>query len=178
MISKWLSAQDLATILTITERGVRKRAKNEHWPSHNQKANGGIRKMYQLAALPEDVQRAYAENLAISLEEMQSHLKPASIPEKKVVLANHTTRSGAQADLPSLEKASDQKRRTAKLRAKVIHAWDESGWDVYKFVAEYNAGHIASDLREALGGKTIGKSTLYNWAKKYQINDEAGLVPQ
>jgi hypothetical protein len=112
------------------------------------------------------------------LEEVQSQLKPASIPDKKVVLANHSTRSGGQADVPSLEKVSDKKRRTAKLRAKVIHAWDESGWDVYRFVAEYNAGNIAPDLRGALGGKPIGKSTLYNWTEKYQNNDEAGLVPQ
>jgi hypothetical protein len=45
---------------------------------------------------------------------------------------------------------------------------------VEKFVFEY----IAADLRAELGGKTISKSTLYNWMGKYQSHDEAGLVPQ
>lgn len=127
MISKWLSANEIASLMGITSRGLRKRADIENWLSLNQKANGGIRRIYQLAALPEDIQRAYAESLSISLDELQGALKPASICEKKVVLANYNGRKEGGGEPPPLETANDKKRRTAKLRAKVIHAWDATG---------------------------------------------------
>ena len=84
----------------ITSRGLRKRADIENWLSREQKANGGMRRIYQLAGLPEDIQRAYAESLAVSLEELQGALKPASICEKKVTLANYSGRKGRGAAAP------------------------------------------------------------------------------
>jgi hypothetical protein len=124
------------------------------------------------------VQTAYAASLAINLNDLQSQLKPASIPAKKVVLVNHNARSGTQSDVPSLEKANDTKRRIAKLRARVIRAWDVSDLCAAEFVFEYNEGRAASDIKAELGGKSICQSTLYNWLAKYQNHDEAGLVPQ
>jgi hypothetical protein len=178
MISKWLSASEIAVFIESDKRVINRRAVNEHWVSRNQKARGGTHRLFQLAALPEDVQTAYAESLAINLNDLQSQLKPASMPDKKVILANHNARSGGQSDVPALEKASDKKRRIAKLRARVIHAWDESDLSAAEFVFEYNEGRAASEIKAELGGKSICQSTLYNWLAKYQKYDEAGLVPQ
>ncbi|MDR1585912.1 MAG: Mu transposase C-terminal domain-containing protein [Treponema sp.] len=155
------------------------RAKKEGWPYRSYAVRGGQERRYHLANLPEDIQTAYAESLAIGLEELQSALKPVLVCEKKVVLANYNGRSGGGGgEPPPLERADKKKRRTANLRAKVIRAWDDTGWNVEQFIFEYNAGNIASDLRAELGGKQLSKSTLYNWLGKYQNHDEAGLVPQ
>jgi hypothetical protein len=178
MIGKWLSASEISAFTASDKRVINRRAVNEHWVSRNEKANGGIRRIYQVAALPEDIQTAYAESLKLSLTELQSQLKPASKHEKKVILANHNAHSDYGADAAPLEKASAAKRRTASLRAKVLHAWDNSGLNAERFLFEYNEGRIAQDARADLGGKTLSQSTLYNWLGKYQHYDEAGLAPK
>jgi transposase InsO family protein len=178
MINKWLTNNEIAQLLSMAKCSVIRRARREGWPHRCYTVRGGKENRYQLENLPADIQTAYAESLSISLEELQGTLKPPSICEKKVVLANYNGRSGGGAGPPPLEKADEKKRRTAKLRAKVIRAWDETGWNVEKFVHEYNAGNIAADIKAELGGKSICQSTLYTWLGKYQSHDEAGLVPQ
>jgi hypothetical protein len=63
MIGKWLSASEIAELILVSKQGVFNRASREHWPSRNEKANGGIRRIYQVAALPADIQTACAESL-------------------------------------------------------------------------------------------------------------------
>jgi transposase InsO family protein len=179
MMDKWLTSKEIAPLLNLKTNSVNVRAKREHWPYRSYAVRGGKERRYHIKDLPAEIQTAYAESQAVSLEELQSRLKPAPVCKKKVALANYNGRSGGVGDEPPpLEKADKEKRRTANLRAKVIRAWDETGWNVEKFVSEYNAGNIASNLRAELGGKTISKSTLYNWMSKYQNHDEAGLVPR
>ena len=155
MIDKRLTLNGIAELLSRAKCSIIRRANNEGWPYRSYAARGGKERRYHLADLPEDIQRAYAESLTISLDELQGALKPASICEKKVVLANYNGRKEGGGELPPLEKADDKKRRTAKLRAKVIHTWDATGWSVEKFVFEYNAGNIAADLKAELGWKSI-----------------------
>jgi transposase InsO family protein len=177
MIDKWLTLNEIAELLSRTKVRIVQRAQDERWPYREYTVRGGKERRYRIKDLPADIQTAYAGSLNISLEELKNMLNPPAIGEKKVVLANYNGRLGGE-EPPPLERANDKKRRTARLRAKVIHAWDATGWNAEKFVFEYNAGTIVADLRAELGGKPISKSTLYNWTGKYQSHDEAGLVPQ
>jgi hypothetical protein len=70
MIGRWLSASEIAKLVNIAVRSVQRRSVNEHWVSRNEKANGGIRRIYQVAALPEDIQTAYAASLKLGLTEL------------------------------------------------------------------------------------------------------------
>jgi hypothetical protein len=178
MIGRWLSAVEIAEIMNISIRWSKKRAISEHWPSRNEKANGGTRRIYQVAALPEDIQTAYAESLKLGLTGLQSQLKPASKHEKKVIMANHSARSAYGAEAAPLEKAGAAKRRTASLRAKVLHAWDGSGLNAERFLFEYNEGRIAREARAEPGGKTLRQAALYVWLGKYRHHDGAGLTPK
>jgi hypothetical protein len=83
MIGKWLSAVEIAELMNVSIRWSKKRAVSEHWPSRNEKANGGVRRIYQVAALPADIQTAYAESLKLGLTELQSRIEPPSKHEKR-----------------------------------------------------------------------------------------------
>jgi hypothetical protein len=83
MIGKWLSVSEIAELTGTTNRWTQKRAIREHWPSRNEKANGGIRRICQVAALPADVQTACAESLKLGLTGLQSQLKPSLQHKKK-----------------------------------------------------------------------------------------------
>jgi hypothetical protein len=89
MISKWLSAGEIAGLISITKQSVFNRASKERWPSRGERGNGGLRRLYQAETLPEDVQTACAAGLKLSLQRLQSQLKPCETLEKKVSLANH-----------------------------------------------------------------------------------------
>jgi transposase InsO family protein len=178
MISKWLSAKEIAEFTGKAKRVINRRAVEECWVSRSVPVRGGYRRLYQLSGLPEDIRSAYAESLEVSFEALQSRLKPAVIVEKKAFLANHNGRTVSAGDVPPLEKVSADKRRVANLRVKVLLAWDASGKSAERFLFEYNAGNIASEVRAELGGKTICQATLYNWLAKYQNHDEAGLAPK
>jgi hypothetical protein len=116
MIGRWLSVSEIAELTGTSNRWTQKRAINEHWVSRNEKANGGIRRIYQVSALPADIQTAYAESLKLGLTELQSRIEPPSKHEKKVIMANHSARSDYGAEAAPQEKASAAKRRTASLR--------------------------------------------------------------
>jgi hypothetical protein len=104
--------------LSRTKVRIIQRAKREGWPYRSYTARGGKERRYHLKNLPEDIQTACAESLAVSLTELQSALKPASIPEKKVVLANYNGHSvGGGGEPPPLE-PDDYMRKPA--------AWESS----------------------------------------------------
>jgi transposase InsO family protein len=178
MISKWLTAKEIADILGKDKRVVNRDADDGNWHSRTEKGRGGTHKIYQVISLPEDVQAAYAASLAIPLQELQNQLAPKEQYNKKVVLVNHSARSGGDGQIIPMESADSNKRRIANLRAKIIRAWDDSEMSATEFLCEYNAGKIAADIRAELGGKTICQATLYNWLAKYQNHDVAGLLPQ
>jgi hypothetical protein len=54
VISKWLSANEVAELLGISIRWVQKQAGIEHRVFRNQKGNGGVQLLYRLDALPRD----------------------------------------------------------------------------------------------------------------------------
>jgi hypothetical protein len=53
-----------------------KRCRRENWIKREIKGNGGIHYEYRVSSLSEDIQIAYAKRLNLSLEALQSTLKP------------------------------------------------------------------------------------------------------
>lgn len=59
MSAEFLSATEIASLLNVTDRAVRKRAAREAWPASPRRAKGGGN-LYALAKLPSDIQAAYS----------------------------------------------------------------------------------------------------------------------
>ncbi len=69
------TASEIARIIGITTRAVRKRAKKESWPHINGNGRGGVHARYPFDKLPPDIQRAIYNNKEGALE-LIPHLKP------------------------------------------------------------------------------------------------------
>jgi hypothetical protein len=180
MISRWLSAGEIAGIISITKRGVITRASREHWPSRNEKANGGIRRVYQVCALPEDIQSAYAGSLKLSLTELQSGIKPPSKHEKKMDIPRYNGRGAKTKAVKPVEGTADTDLKIASARRKLIEAYNQSGLSVPQFITAYENGVAVPELRERLGryGNIHTQSNFYEWLARYERYGIAGLAPQ
>jgi transposase InsO family protein len=181
VIGKWLSAGEIAEFKGITIRGVRKRATEEHWPSRGEQGNGGPRRVYQVAALPEDIQAAYAASLKVSLSELRNRLKPISTHEKKIDIPRYAGRGAKTKAVKPVEAAADSDLKIAAARAKLIEAYNASGLSVADFITAYENGVIAPELRERLGkhGNIHSRSNFYeNWLARYERHGLAGLAPR
>ena len=179
MIDKWLTLSEIAELLSRTKVRIIQRANKEGWPYRSYAARGGKERRYHLGNLPEDIQTAYAASIQTSLADLQSRLQPGAALEKKVLLANHNARSDYGGTEEALETVNAAKRRVAALRVKLLQSWDDSGLNADQFLLAYNESRIAREVREGLGGKTIGSpATLYTWLGKYQHHGEAGLTPK
>ena len=181
MVKRWISAVEIANVLGITKRGVNKRARNEQWQNRSIKANGGMTQVFQLEFLPDDIQRAYAASLSMDLQALKTALKPASEAEKKVLIISYNGRGAVTKAIKPLEASSEVGLRIAAMRVKLIEAYSQSGLSAKAFIAAYEAGEVAADLRERLGrwGNIHTQSNFYkNWLAVYQKHGIAGLVPQ
>jgi putative transposase len=178
MIDKWLTANEIAELLSITKRPINIRANRENWPYRTHAVRGGKERRYPLAKLPADIQTAYAASIQTTLEDLQNRLKPASKPEKKaVIIPRYSGRGARTGEAKPLETVPDKRRRKAALRAKVIEAWNASGLKPDRFAIEYNTGTVIPEIRAQLGG-TLSQSTLYLWLAEYEQHGEAGLAPK
>ena len=181
MVKRWISAVEIANVLGITKRGVNKRARNERWQNRSIKANGGMTQVFQLEFLPDDVQQAYAASLSMDLQALKTALKPASEAEKKVLIISYNGRGAVTKAIKPLEASSEAGLRIAAMRVKLIESYSQSGLSAKAFIAAYEAGEVAADLRERLGrwGNIHTQSNFYkNWLAVYQKHGIAGLVPQ
>ena len=181
MINKFLSASEIARLLCTSIRWIQKRAVNERWTSRTERAKGGERRLYQTSALPEDIQAAYAASLKLSLQELQSRLQPASIHEKKINIPRYNGRGAKIKETKPIEATADGDLQIAAARAKLIDAYNASGLSVAQFIAAYENGVAAPELRERLGrwGNIHSPSNFYtNWLARYEQCGLAGLAPQ
>jgi hypothetical protein len=150
---------------------VRKRAALEHWLSRNERANGGIRRIYQVAALPEDIQIAYAASLKLPLQELQNQLKPLSKHEKKIDIPRYNGRGAKTKEVKPIDSTADSGLKIAAARRKLIEAYNASGLSVPQFITVYENGIAVPELREQLGrwGNIHSASNFYeNWLAKYK----------
>ena len=181
MVKRWISAVEIANVLGITKRGVNKRARNEQWQNRSIKANGGMTQVFQLEFLPDDIQQAYAASLKMDLQALKTALKPTSEAEKKVLIISYNGRGAVTKAIKPLEASSEAGLRIAAMRVKLIETYSQSGLSVKAFIAAYEAGEVAAELRERLGrwGNIHTQSNFYkNWLAVYQKHGIAGLIPQ
>ena len=181
MVKRWISAVEIAAILGITKRGVNKRARSEQWRSRSIKANGGMSQLFQLEALPIDIQTAYAASLKMDLQAFQTALKPAYDYVKKVNIVSYCGRGAATKEVKPLDASREVDLQIAAMRVKLIEAYSQSGLSAKAFIAAYESGAIAADLRERLGrwGNIHTQSNFYkNWLAVYEQYGLAGLAPQ
>jgi hypothetical protein len=155
MISRWLSASEISGIISITKQGVLTRTSREHWPSRTEKANGGTRRIYQVAALPEDIQSAYAASLKLSLTELQSRLKPPSKHEKKIDIPRYNGRGAKTKAVKPVEGTACADLRTASARRKLIEAYNASGLAVYHRHGVANCGNGSADTATYTRSRTF-----------------------
>ncbi|MDR0557929.1 MAG: hypothetical protein LBG43_08720 [Treponema sp.] len=180
MINRWLPASEIAIFTASDKRVINRRAVNEHWPSRNEKANGGTRRVYQARALPEDILTAYAVSLKLALTELQSRLKPSSKHEKKIDIPRYNGRGAKTKAVKPLEGTADTALKIAAARRKLIEAFNASGLPVPQFITAYENGVAAPELREQLGryGNIHTQSNFYEWLARYGRHGLAGLAPQ
>ncbi|MDR1175362.1 MAG: Mu transposase C-terminal domain-containing protein [Treponema sp.] len=165
MTDKWLTANEISELLAITKRPLNIRAKREGWSYRSYTTRGGKERRYHLATLPEDVQKAYAASIGITLDELTSRLCPAVKP------------AAPDPSVKPLEKHTTAERDTATLREKLILAWKDSGRTQADFAAAYSAGLILPDIRTRLG-EELSDSTLSRWVRQYEKAGTAGLAPR
>jgi transposase InsO family protein len=180
MISRWLSAIEIASIFGVAKRVINRRAVTEHWASRNEKANGGIRRIYQIAALPEDIQIAYAASLKVSLSELQSQLKPSTGYQRKINIPRYNGRGAKTKEIKPIDGTADGDLKIAAMRRKLIEAYNASGLSVAQFITAYENGVAVPELRERLGryGNIHSQSNFYSWLAQYEKCGLAGLAPQ
>ena len=179
-MDKWVAAEDIASALSATSRGVRKRAAQEKWARRMQPVRGGKQYRYRLIDLPEDVQTAFAKREKTSLEALRNQLQPASKPSQKVVVPRYTGRGAATHTPKLLEHIPEEYLHVAAARRKVIEAWSASGLTVEQFVTAYNNGIAVPELREQLGGHGAIASfqSFYRWLAEFEQHGLAGLAPR
>jgi hypothetical protein len=134
MISKWLSANEIAELISIDIRSSQRRAKKEHWISRKQSVRGGKQSIYQLAALPEDIQTAYAASIKVSLTELQSQLKPSTGHQRKINIPRYNGRGAKTKEIKTIEMTADSDLKIAAARRQLIEAYNDSGLSVAQFI--------------------------------------------
>jgi hypothetical protein len=181
MTNKWLSASAIAKLLVLTTRAVRFRANRESWPYRTVDGNGGSQKRFNIENLPEDIQIAYATSLNLTLEALQTQLKPPPKAPVKASIGAYTGRSKEEKPVKSLNQCTETERDIARNRQKIIDAYDGSGLSVKQFIEFYNDNLILPEVKERLGRwGHIGTTQVFysNWLRRYQQFGLAGLAPQ
>jgi putative transposase len=167
------------------KRTVSRWAKEKEWPYQTVDGNGGKQKRYHIKDLPEGIQIAYAASLNLSLDTLQSTLKPplkADLSEVKDI-EGYKCRSLSTAGktYKNLNQCTEAEREIARNRQKVIAAFEHSGLTPQQFVELYQHDDFLTEIKARLGRwGHIGSTAIFyqNWLRRYQQFGLAGLVPQ
>jgi hypothetical protein len=182
MVDKWLTSNEIAQILSLKDpRPVQVRAKKDSWPYRTYTVRGGKERRYHLATLPEKIQIAYAASIQISLEGLQSQLKPRAKAPVKVNIGNYNGRTVIETPVKTWEACTEPERDIAFNRQKLINEYNDSGLTPKQFIEFYNQGLILPEVRERLGrwGLLNSPSVFYShWLARYQQFGLPGLAPQ
>jgi putative transposase len=181
MIDKWLTANEIAQLLSREPRTILLRAKKGGWPYRSYAVRGGKERRYHLKDLPEDIRAAYAAGTQTTPEDLQNQLKPAPKAVVKANIGNYTGRAVIEKQVKAWEKCTEAEQTIAVNRQKIINAYAASGLPAKQFVELYGKELIASEAGERLGrwGLLKSPSAFYShWLLRYQQFGLAGLVPQ
>jgi putative transposase len=163
MIDKWLTANEIALLLSREPRTILWMAKKDEWPYRSYAARGGKERRYPLEKLPEKIQAAYAASIGSTLEALKDQAVKSGCPSDPAV--------------KPLEKCAAADRETARLREKMLLEWEKSGLTQLAFCAAYNSGHILQTVRARMG-EDLSDSTLSRWLQRYKKSGTAGLAPR
>ncbi|MDR3019877.1 MAG: Mu transposase C-terminal domain-containing protein [Treponema sp.] len=182
MTNKRLTENEIAKLLSISKRGVNKRAKNDkNWPSPCIcTTRGGKANSYEIKKLPEDVQAAYAASIGIGLTDLRKELSSLLLPQKKIHIPGFAGRGAKTRAAKNYDKLPEKYQIVANERRKVLEAYSDSEMSAAQFIKAYNNGEIVSELRVKLGsyGNITAPSSLYRWLEQYEQDGLAGLAPQ
>jgi transposase InsO family protein len=180
MINKWLTSNEIAQLLSTTNRWIQKRAIKENWLYRSYAVRGGKEHRYHITNLPEDIQTAYAASIKTTLTYLQSQLKPASKPDKKIDIPRFSGRGAKIREIKTIESTPEKYLQIAASRRKILEVYSASGLNPKQFLTAYNNGVIAADIRSRLGGfgEISSQSSLYRWLERYEQFGLTGLAPQ
>jgi len=176
-----LSAQELAEILTrcgkpITEKAIRKQAqadKRNKWGCIEVTVKGGKQKRFAIVDLPAEYRKKVYQDLKM-LEPELAEYATGKEDSAKIVIANQIW-----------ERATEPEKDLARARAQILHAWEgylsavkscRSEAD-FRFGTLYNQRQIVGlDPQVYERQKTVSRSGLHRWRKRFEKYGLAGLI--
>jgi putative transposase len=170
---------EIANALKITERSVRKRAKNENWPTILEACNGGHRMLFPIDSLPDPIKFAiYSHRSQALLETSPTGNLPVPKPKttariqakpiKPIVEAVETPIRITLDQQPSaLAKASIIKLYTSEV-AKAPYGEKEKA--KANFILAYNSGLAFPELFQKLGKLSV--KTIEAWKLKLKATQD------
>lgn len=168
--------------MPATERGIRKVADRECWPSRKREGRGGGREYCAVALL-----KALPSHASVALLTRLTSAEPSS-PSLPV-----TANSSVPAVARDLATMADWQRRCADARALILVEVDRRaalvGVDraIHSLVADAQQNALRADLAECLplanarggrsGNRTLSYRTVYRWRSQHQTDGWAALLP-
>ncbi|MHB9292657.1 hypothetical protein Holit_01759 [Hollandina sp. SP2] len=181
MIKEWLTLSDIAILSGCSKSTSIRDAQREGWPYRSYAVRGGQERRYHIKDLPEDIQAAYAVSLNLTLDALQTQLKPPPKVSVKATIDGYKGRSKEEKPIKTLNQCTEAEREIARNRQKIIDAYSNSGLSVKRFIELYNDNLAVPDIKERLERwGHIGSTAVFyqNWLRRYQQFGLAGLVPQ
>ncbi|HOW51794.1 MAG TPA: DNA-binding domain-containing protein [bacterium] len=150
-MNTWLTVNEAATVLEISDRAVRKNCKQGRYETRKERANGGDQYKILLTSLPVDAQRRYAEQYLGTLSRPTSGLSVVSPTTEE-----HSVAATAPIPFPSAATAPHlpEIRTEAEIQAEAYMrapAWARKKADKYGVILNESAGIVGSELRRWIG---------------------------
>jgi transposase InsO family protein len=185
------SAGEIAEALSITERGVRKRADKEGWKNIVRPVNGGDGKFYLVKYLPDDVRVVMARHGAYSVlvDATPAALAGAAAGNDLAQLQaerEEKARIAAEAQLAVFNQLAREKQDIAYARRDVIRAKDSYlaasnstnvKQGVHQFCRLYNSGEIRITDHIRKHVEQVSWSSLSRWQAIFKESGLPGLAP-
>lgn len=168
-------AGQLANILRITDRAVRKKATQENWPYESVPCAGGHRRLFRFVSLPHEIRKKVLVHYG-QISEIVAEGIPAEFNESRIALC---------AD--RFDHAFEWQKERARARLAVL-----TGWRKYretsrapaqdrdhKFVLLFRS-RLVPGLDEIVyqSIRQLSRSTLHSWNARFRDQGIAGLLPQ
>ena len=149
--------KEIADVMGLTDRAIRKRSKAESWPSHKRKARGGGKAFY-MSDLPDDIQHKI-------------------LAETVPALADQAA-SPAMIDIPTDVAIPDNAHQSGLDRYRIVHEWRShlsrstalKGEATQGYLLAYNSAQLLPQIHVRIGN--VSMPTLYKWDKTLRDNKD------
>ncbi|MGR6871212.1 Mu transposase C-terminal domain-containing protein [Pseudomonas sp. HK3] len=167
-MTEWFTAQDLAGVLKISDRGVRKKASTEGWVSRSKATGKG--QEYHLSSLPDAAKTKLISN---SVKESTAGAKGIKLAKKEKL--NHQTVNKQNA-LLDYNKLTLRQKLIVDCKLDIINAIANTDLSIEKFIDSYNDKHISISDLASQNFPTLRKTTVYEWRSRYKKLGIIGLA--